>query len=351
MSQQQTAHAARTAPNAGAAEGRAAADRAVRTARRSLLALGGAAGAGLAGLFTAAPASAAVGDALRAGKTVDAGSGGTGLKASTSKVGLAITQRGSGNAVSVKAQGSGYGVRSSVVSRGRAAVLAVNDGATTDPSGAGAAVLAQGQRNVGLRATTSTAAKAVPAVVATGAGGLGISLLATGKALLDGDVLALRSLVGVIDVDDELAYAHTSSGDHATHTRHGVVTLNGGGKATVALGSRFLKAVDLGTLAVQLTPVGGAMPNLTYTPTSSGFAISGGTGSGTVAWVAFADRFVLTLAAAKAAATPASTAGSAAASSGTTPLATGGSRSAAVQNAGRLARRGTGRPQPEGVQD
>jgi hypothetical protein len=348
VSQQQSAHTA-SPSTGGVTEGRAAADRAVRTARRSLLAIGGVAGAGLAGLFTASPASAAGGDALRAGKTVDAGGGGTGLKANTGKVALAVTQRGSGTAVSVKAQGSGYGVRTSVAARGRAAVLAINAGPSTDPAGAGAAVLAQGQRNVGLRATTSSAAKAVPAVVATGAGGLGISLLATGKALLDGDVLALRNLVGVLDAAGELAYAHTSSGDHATHTRHGVVRLSGG-SAAVALGNRFLKAVDLSTLAVQLTPVGGSMPSLTYTPTSTGFTISGGLGSGRVAWVAFADRFVLTLAAAKSSSAPAQGSGGAA-SSGTTALATGGSRSAAVENSGRLARRGTVRPRPEGVLD
>lgn len=325
--------------------------RAHSAARRSLLALGGVAGVGLAAVFTASPAQAKAGDPLKAGLTADAGTSGTGLKTKSTKAGLTITQSGSGTALQAKGEGLGHGVLASVTARSKNAVRAEQNSTSTDPSGYGAAVLALGQKNVGVRASTSSTVRSVPAVVATGAGGLGIALLATGSALMDGDVLALRSLVGVLDSGGELAYAHASSGDHATHTRHGATTLGADGRATVALGVKFTKTVEMGTLVVQLTPQGAAMSGLYCVPNATGFEIRGGAASGKVAWVAFADRLVLTLR--KASGTSAGKGKQLGTGdpAGLDVVATGGSLTGSAGVSSTLARRGASRPELSGVID
>lgn len=269
-----------------------------RAARRALLAGGAAAGVSALGLIAAPRASAAAARTLSVGVNNYVGTANTGLVTSGA-TGLDITNKGAGRAMSATGEGTATGALLRCVHRDRWGVQAMNLATTTGTAGA---LLARGGKNIG--ALVDTTAAAVPALVVRGGGADGIAVLATGSAYLDGDVLALRSWVGVPTVDDKLSYVGVSSSARATHSVSGKVTLSGSGTATVTLDADYLAAIEReepgatiserDQLRVQLTALGAAMPNLhVATRTEDGFTIAGGTASGTVFWEASAPRLWL----------------------------------------------------------
>lgn len=167
-------------------------------------------------------------------------------------------------------------------------------------AGTGGAVRAEGRRSAGLFADTARTQLNVPAIVAIGGDGTGIAQVNTGETYLDGDLLALRSWVGVPDAGGSgVLYAAVVSGEGGQHSSYGTATLDGGGAAQVVLPAGYLAAVDTTTVTAVVSPVGTAMPGLhvVYRTAASGppggrdgFAVVGGAPSGTVTWVAWAQR-------------------------------------------------------------
>lgn len=258
-------------------------------ARRALLTGGALAALAAGGALGAPPAEAAAGGAMRLGRSNSAGSGATTLQARSSASGFRVYQRGSGMGLHAEAE-SHHGLSGLTESQDSFGVLARNTG---DRAGTGAALRAQGRRNPGLVADTDAQVRDVPAVAATGGDGSGVALLARGESYLDGDVLALRSWIGVLDPGGRLTYAPVVSAEQASHSAFGTVALDASGAAVVTLGADFEAAADMSTLAVCLTPNGVSMPDLYVSTSSTGFAVAGGVPGGKVCWVARAARLVL----------------------------------------------------------
>jgi hypothetical protein len=308
--------------------------------RRTLLAAGATAAVGALGIAMARPAQAAAGRPMVLGRANSAGSSLTTL--SCSNIGSAFYVRASaGNgAFAETASNARWGVRARNLSRssgaggGLVAEGGVNNGAygTTNANsrfgvvgrnasgtvGTGAGVRAEGRRNVGLFADTLQTVTNVAAIVALGGDGEanGIGLISGGTTYLDGNALALRSFVGVLDpVTSELEYAPVTSGELAYHTITDKVTLDGSGAATVTLPAPYRATVDMRTLRIGLTPVGAAMSGMyaTYTEGTgtTSFGIVGGANAGTVHYTVSAERISLTLAGAASAPAAAAGAGTA----------------------------------------
>lgn len=271
--------------------------------------LGAAGAAGAAVLLPAGSAAAAAGKPLLLGRSNSSGTSRTSVSTRSTSTAFRVDQTGSGAGAGVYAAGSS-GLVAATAARNRWGLHGRN---TATSTGTGGGVRAEGRRGTGLFADTSGAVLDVPAVVAVGGDGTGVAQVATGESYLDGDALALRSWVGVRDVDGStLAYAQLLSGEGPTHTMHGTVDLDGSGTAEVTLPAEFRAACDMSTLTVTLTPVGAPMPNLyvSYAQAdgaaqgvSDGFGVAGGAASGKAAWVAWASRVSMSLPAQSAART------------------------------------------------
>ena len=303
--------------------------------RRAVLIAGATAAFGAVGVVSAGGAEAAA-RPVYLGLNNDARNRSTTIRVASTASGFRVYQTGTGHGAYLEATRAN-GLGSSTGSSRHHGVHARN---TSNMRGAGGAVRAS------IAATraqvTPRPVKNVPAVKATGGAGAGVALLAEGESYLDGDALALRSWVGVLDDRGRLAYAPLVSGEQACHTAHGLVVLDAEGTREVSLGAAFVAAADLSTLAVSLTPRGKAMPDLWADPTSSGFVVGGGRPWGRVFWMAFADRYVLDLGSGVAAAgVPAPAAGPAAGGQqGAVPAVT--VTTVGEVAAGRLSRRAMG---------
>jgi hypothetical protein len=293
--------------------------------RRGLLVAGASAAAGAVGLAFAGPAQAAAGGSMLLGRANTAGSAGTSL--TSTGTGSVLNCRGSagtgvlgdtavntrwgvwgrnlsttvGAAGAVRAEGRvNTGLFADTTSNTRWGAHARNLAAANNVSGG--ALRAEGRHNVGLFADTLPSVVDVAAIVALGGDGEfnGVGLMSGGTTFLDGNALALRSFVGVLNPDtSQLEYAPVTSGEGSYHTVVDKVTLDGAGAAAISLPSAFTATVDMLTLRISLTPVGGSMPNLhaTYTESSSGtgFGIAGGAASGVVHYTVSAERIALSL--------------------------------------------------------
>ncbi len=292
--------------------------------RRALLAAGAGAAVGALGIATARPAEAAAGSAVLQGRVNSAGSALTTLRSSNSGSAFYVQASAGNGCFGETAASARWGVRArnlATSTGGGGGLIAeggVNTGgyATTSSNarfglygrnnaatvGVGAGVRAEGRFNVGLFADTLPSVTNVAALVALGGDGEehGIALMAGGSTYLDGNALALRSYVGVLDPDtSQLEYAPVTSGELAYHTITDKVTLDGSGAATVTLPAAYRATVDMTTLRIGLTPVGAAMSGMyaTYTEAAgtTSFGIVGGATGGTVHYSVSAERISLTL--------------------------------------------------------
>ncbi|MDQ1295686.1 MAG: hypothetical protein QG608_3571 [Actinomycetota bacterium] len=261
--------------------------------RRALLAGGAAAAAGAAFFATSGTARAASGDPFLLGRANTA-SGGTSLQATTSVSAFTVYQKGSGNGAFLVSDDT-IGVTGRTLHPNAWAAVAQNASTAT---GVGGALRVEGRQNTGLFADVDNGELDCPAVAAFGGDpDAGTALFTRGMAILDGDVLALRNHVGVLNTQEELDYAPVDSGYLPAHTLHGTLTLEANGTRTVALPANFLHTIVRQSMIVTLTPLGGPMPNLHIvaapTADSTGFQVAGGTGAGTVNYTVRAERLVL----------------------------------------------------------
>jgi hypothetical protein len=261
--------------------------------RRALLAGGAAAAAGAVFFATAGTARAASGDPLLLGRGNTA-SGGTSLQATSSVSAFTVYQKGSGNGAFLVSDDT-TGVTGRTLHPNAWAAVVQNASTAT---GLGGALRVEGRQNTGLFADVDNGELDCPAVAAFGGDpDDGTALFARGMALLDGDVLALRNYVGVVNAQEELDYAPVDSGHLSAHTLHGTLALDTNGTRTVTLPADFLHTIVRQSMVVTLTPIGGPMPNLHLvaapTADSTGFQVAGGTGAGTVNYTVRAERFVL----------------------------------------------------------
>jgi hypothetical protein len=260
--------------------------------RRALFVAGAAAALGTAGWGTAAaaPATPAVPPpTLVLGRTNDAGRKSTKLEVSSTASGLRVYQSGTGMGIYAQA-GREDGLSGTTLSRN---AFGVHARAKISQAGSGAALRAEGRYNPGVVADTGAGVRNVPAAVLTGGAGAGIALLARGESYLDGDALALRSWVGVLDPQQKLSYAPVVSAEQACHTAPGTLALDATGSGTVVLAPLFVSAVAMDSLVVTLTARNTAMPGLYVRTTATGFTVAGGVADGAVFWSARADRLVL----------------------------------------------------------
>jgi len=263
--------------------------------RRLLAATGLALVGGVAAVVPSGMARAADGAAVLLGRA-NAASRSTILTATGTGTALRVGQLGTAVALACYSRAA-TAVLGSTAVRTAWGVHAQNLATT---AGTGGAVRAEGRRSAGLLADTAQTQLNVPAIVAIGGDGTGIAQVNTGETYLDGDLLALRSWVGVPDADGSgVLYAAVVSGEGGQHSSYGTATLDGGGAAQVVLPAGYLAAVDTTTVTAVVSPVGTAMPglHLVYRAAASGpaggrdgFAVVGGAPSGTVTWVAWAQR-------------------------------------------------------------
>jgi hypothetical protein len=260
--------------------------------RRALLLGGASAALGAATVALGQNRAEAAGPApMLVGRGNNAGSQSTGLTATAARTAWVLVQRGAGLGLSVTSAATAV-----LGAAGLGSAWGVWGRNTATRTSTGGAVRAEGRKNAGLLADTT--AQDVPAVVAIGGDGTGVAQVATGQSYLDGDALALRAWTGVLADGAQVAYAPLVSAESAGHVAAGTATLDASGSLQIALPATFTAACDTSTLAVTLTPVGGAMPALfvSYRAASAasggydGFTVSGGSGGGAVAWTAWATR-------------------------------------------------------------
>ena len=306
--------------------------------RRALLTAGATAALGALGVVAAKPAQAAAGGTALIGRSNWSGTSTTLFSSSATTAALwakdanghavvadtwaaskwAVLARNlsnvTGAAGAVRADGGrNTGLYASTSSNLVWGARVVNSGAASD-SAPGGGLRVEGRNTIGLFVDTDPDVADVPAVTSIGGDGEfnGTALLASGSTYLDGKAMALRSYTGVLgpgDVPDTnvLWYAPVTSGEADYHTVTETVTLDGTGAATVDLATdhdgayaAFPVAVDMTTLRIQLTAVGAAMPDLhavwTPSPTATSFGIAGGSAAGTVHFTISAKRVQVTLA-------------------------------------------------------
>lgn len=261
--------------------------------RRALLAGGAVAAAGAAFFTTARPARAASGDPLLLGRANTA-TGGTSLQATASVSALTVYQKGSGNGAFLVSDGT-TGVTGRTLGPNAWATVVQNAATAT---GLGGGLRVEGRQNTAVFADVDTGELEAVAVAAFGGDPEdGAALFTRGMAMMDGDVLALRNYVGVVNAQSQLDYAAVSSAQVPTHGLHGTLTLDARGTGEVELPGDFLAAVRPQTMVVTLTPVGGAMPDLHIvsapTADSDGFAVAGGLAGAKVNYAARAERHLL----------------------------------------------------------
>lgn len=252
--------------------------------RRTVLAAGATAAVGAlgaAGAMLAKPANAAAGGNFLLGRSNSAGTAATTLTSTTTS-----------SVLIVKAS-KGHGVRVDETAADSWGIITRN---IATKEGKAGAIDARGGKNIGLKASTSSATLPAALLVAP-TGGVGSYVV--GDAITQGVAAADAVLTAVYDTtqpaNDNIGYAMAISGHGAYHQLIGTVPLTAAGTATVTFPKAFTDATTAAKAVVVVTAAGVASPGL-FVESVSGTAVklAGGSASGVVHYTITAPRRDLT---------------------------------------------------------